>query len=84
MHSYKTIVIHEKNEKSLIKKNLSTSMKIEKTKSEYSLKQNFFDPSKSSPPNDFMNKLEMRMNVYNANFCKNHVVDIMDDSLDNE
>ena len=24
---------------------------------EYSLKQNFFDPSKSSPPNEFMLKL---------------------------
>jgi hypothetical protein len=28
----------------------------------YSLKQNFFDPTKSSPPNDFMIKLHMRMN----------------------
>jgi hypothetical protein len=26
------------------------------------LKQNFFDPTKSSPPNDFMIKLHMRMN----------------------
>lgn len=32
---------------------------------EYSLKQNFFDPSKSSPPNEFMMKLHMRMYVYN-------------------
>jgi hypothetical protein len=32
---------------------------------EYSLKQNFFDPSKSSPPNEFMMKLHMRMSVYN-------------------
>ena len=31
-------------------------------KGEYSLKQNFFDPSKSSPPNEFMIKLYMRMN----------------------
>ena len=30
----------------------------------YSLKQTFFDPSKSSPPNDFMKKLHMRMNIY--------------------
>jgi hypothetical protein len=34
-------------------------------KGEYSLKQNFFDPSKSSPPNDFMIKLHMRMSMYN-------------------
>jgi len=84
MQTCKSSIIHERSEKIQIKKNLSTSMQIESPKGEYSLKQNFFDPSKSSPPNDFMNKLEMRMNVYNANFCKNHVVDIMDDSLDNE
>jgi hypothetical protein len=28
--------------------------------SQYSLKQNYFDPSKSSPPNEFMIKLYMR------------------------
>lgn len=31
---------------------------------QYSLKQNFFDPSKSSPPNDFMYKLQSRLSVY--------------------
>lgn len=31
---------------------------------EYSLKQNLIDPSKSSPPNDFMIKLHMRMNKF--------------------
>ena len=48
-----------------IKQNLSTSMKATSPTSEYSLKQNFFDPSKSSPPNEFMIKLHMRMNMYN-------------------
>ena len=33
-------------------------------KVEYSLKQNFFDPSKSSPPNNFMEKLQKRMSIY--------------------
>ena len=33
---------------------------------EYSLKQNFFDPSKSSPPNDFMLKLKLRMSFYDS------------------
>jgi hypothetical protein len=47
-----------------IKQNLSTSMKVNSPKGEYSLKQNFFDPSKSSPPNEFMIKLHMRMNRY--------------------
>jgi len=36
---------------------------------EYSLKQNFFDPSKSSPPNEFMLKLQIRMTNY-SKFCK--------------
>ena len=46
--------------------------------SEYSLKQSLFDPSKSSPPNEFMIKLHMRMNMYN------NYVDNNDDSLDKE
>lgn len=57
-------VIPERSEPIPIKKNLTTSMKINSPKGEYSLKQNFFDPSKSSPPNDFMIKLHMRMNKY--------------------
>ena len=61
-----------------IKQNLSTSMKATSPTSEYSLKQNFFDPSKSSPPNEFMIKLHMRMNIYN----KNIYADMNDDSLD--
>jgi hypothetical protein len=65
MQSYKTKVIHERSINIPIKKNLSTLMKIENSKDEYSLNQNFFDPSKSSPPNDFINKLKIRMNVYN-------------------
>lgn len=30
------------------------------------LNQNFFDPSKSSPPNEFMEKLNKRMDIYNS------------------
>ena len=63
-----------------IKQNLSTSMKATSPTSEYSLKKNFFDPSKSSPPNEFMIKLHMRMNMYN----KNVYADMNDDSLDKE
>jgi hypothetical protein len=43
---------------------VSKRKKINSPKEEYSLKQNFFDPSKSSPPNEFMIKLHMRMNKY--------------------
>ena len=31
---------------------------------EYSLKQNLIDPTKSSPPNEFMLKLRLRMSTY--------------------
>jgi hypothetical protein len=37
---------------------------FENNHTQYSLKQNFFDPSKSSPPNDFMSKLQTRLSVY--------------------
>ena len=50
------------NEKSIpiqIKKILKTAEKIS-LDGEYSLKQNVFDPFKSSPPNEFMLKLNMR------------------------
>jgi len=63
-----------------IKQNLSLLMKEQTLKSEYSLKQNCFDPSKSSPPNEFMIKLHMRMNLYE----KNIYVDMNVASLDNE
>ena len=61
-------VINERSKNIPIKKNLSTSMKdFSNIQSEYSLKQNFFDPTKSSPPNDFMLKLQKRMSIYNNN-----------------
>jgi hypothetical protein len=50
-----------------IKQNLSNQNKDSRQTSEYSLKQNVFDPSKSSPPNEFMIKLHMRMDIYNKN-----------------
>ena len=60
---------HVIDERSIIiptSKNLSTSMKEFRNinQGEYSLKQNFFDPSKSSPPNKFMINLYMRMSHY--------------------
>lgn len=30
------------------------------------LNKNFFDPSKNSPPNEFMEKLNKRMDIYNT------------------
>ena len=37
---------------------------IQNDKNEYSQKENFFDPSKQSPPNEFIVKLQQRMNNY--------------------
>jgi len=47
-------------------------------KSEYSLNHCFFDPTTNSPPNDFINKLQQRMSVYN----KSTSLLMMDDSCD--
>ena len=77
-------VIDERSKIIPIKKNLSTSMKeYNNIQSEYSLKQNFFDPTKSSPPNNFMLKLQIRMKSYNSsdNLCN---FQMNDDNLDNE
>jgi hypothetical protein len=62
-----------------IKKNLSTIMEEFRNnrQDEYSLKQNFFDPSKSSPPNEFMIKLYIRMSHYTS-------LHIKDDNRDSE
>ena len=58
-------IIHERSSIIPIKQNLSTTLKQKSPKGEYSLKQNFFDPAKSSPPNEFISKLQKRMNIYN-------------------
>ena len=39
--------------------------KIQSTNVEHSLKQNYFDPAKSSPPNVFIKKLRARLSSYN-------------------
>jgi hypothetical protein len=38
---------------------------------EYSINEGLFDPSKSSPPNEFMLKLYMRMSQHTNLFYKN-------------
>ena len=61
-----TNIIQERTNNIPIKTTLSTNMKRELDNS-LSLKQNFFDPSKSSPPNEFILKLQKRINIYNYN-----------------
>ena len=75
--------INERSSVIPIKKNLSTQMKVNSPKGEYSLKQNFFDPSKSSPPNEFMLKLHMRISNYDSKLVV-LVDDTKDDNRDSE
>jgi hypothetical protein len=58
---------------------ISPSSPTKNSEKEYSLKENFFDPSKSSPPNEFLKKLQQRMNIYNSPSCAS---DSTSDSLD--
>ena len=61
-----TQVIRERSEYVPIKPVSSLSNNNLSPKGEYSLKQFFFDPTKCSPPNNFMSKLQKRMSVYNS------------------
>ena len=77
MQTQRHNVIRERSNIISIPTKISTPMEMNSpSKGEYSLKQNFFDPSKSSPPNEFMIKLRMRMNRYQ--------IDKNDDNLDTE
>ena len=67
---YKPRVIHERSEIIPIKKNLYAQPTSPTSSTTYSLKQNLFDPSKSSPPNEFMIKLHMRISNYTASHIK--------------
>jgi hypothetical protein len=66
-------VIDERSKNIPIPKKLSTLMEEFRNnrQGEYSLKQNFFDPSKSSPPNEFLIKLYIRMSNYTSLHKKN-------------
>lgn len=66
MNSCKPQIIHERSRNIPIPQSSPTNKKEEFSVKEYSLKQNFFDPSKSSPPNEFMLKLKLRMSHYDS------------------
>ena len=66
MNSCKPQVIYERSQIIPIPQISPTNKETDLTFNEYSLKENFFDPSKSSPPNDFLLKLELRMKHYNS------------------
>ena len=67
MHN-STNFIHEKSIHIPIPQKTTTEKNS--PKGEYSLKKNFFDPTQSSPPNEFMIKLYMRNKIYNASYKK--------------
>lgn len=71
-----TYDIHERTPIVPISQASPTSRREENSFSEYSLKQNVFDPSKSSPPNEFMLKLQLRMSIYNNFNNSNHLVGV--------
>ena len=69
MLGHKVRIIHERSEIVAIPKKLSTS---KNNINVYDLKQNCFDPTKSSPPNEFMMKLRQRMSVYESEYLDNY------------
>ena len=66
MNSCKPRIIHERSKLIPIPQTSPTNKKVGFSVTEYSLKQNFFDPSKCSPPNEFMLKLQLRMSHYES------------------
>jgi hypothetical protein len=66
MNSCKPHIPYERSKIIPIPQISPTNKKEDFRNNEYSLKQNFFDPSKSSPPNDFMLKLQLRMSLYDS------------------
>lgn len=78
-----TRVINEKTKIIPIKTEiLSLEKEDSSPKGEYSLKSNFFDPSKSSPPNEFMIKLSSRLVKYDS--FTTFYEDIKQRNFDNE
>jgi hypothetical protein len=66
MEGCNSLVINEKSKIIPIPQTSPTKKNEGFRYNEYSLKQNFFDPSKSSPPNEFMLKLQLRMSHYES------------------
>ena len=61
---YKNTYVTNEKSVQIPKKNMINNVKTTPT-NDYSLNKNFFDPAKSSPPNEFMIKLYMRNISYN-------------------
>jgi hypothetical protein len=66
MNSCKREIIYERSKIIPIPQISPTNKKVDISLNEYSLNNSFFDPSKSSPPNEFLLKLRLRMNRYES------------------
>ena len=64
MHCQKPSVIRERGIPIPISKKLSTPSENNLEKINYDLNKNIFDPSKNSPPNNFLVKLKKRMEIF--------------------
>ena len=60
MNSYKRNSIYERSKNIPIPQISPTNKKVDFSVNEYGLNKSFFDPSKSSPPNEFLLKLQLR------------------------
>jgi hypothetical protein len=74
MNVCKPRIIHERTCCIPIPQISPTTKKATFSLNEYSLTQNNFDPSKSSPPNEFMLKLHLRMSLYNSALIKEDIL----------
>ena len=66
MKSCKLRIIPERTNNIPIPQISPTPKNVDFIVNEYSLTQHIFDPSKSSPPNEFMLKLQLRMSLYDS------------------
>ena len=63
-------VIHERSNIipiNIVGNNIKNIKNISQNQNQYSLKHNWFDPTKHSPPNQFMINLYNRLHNYNTN-----------------
>jgi hypothetical protein len=70
-------VIHERSNIIPINNFRNDNQDYSQKNLEYSLKQNWFDPTKNSPPNDFMIKLYSRLHMYEKSTF--HMNDFIED-----
>ena len=74
MNSCKPRINYERTRIIPIPQTSPTNKKVEFSVNEYSLTQNIFDPSKSSPPNEFMLKLHLRMSLYDSFIKEDNII----------